>query len=253
MKKIVLLALVPVLLINTITNAQVGIGTTTPNAKAALDITSTTKGFLLPRMTATQKDSITSPPAGLMIYCTTCVGGLGEPQYYNGTKWLSMTGCSGVFQIGDSYQGGKIVYIFQPGDSGYISGQVHGIIAAASDQGTGIQWYNGSFITTGAGTWILGFGNANTNKIVIAQGAGSYAAKLCYDLVLNGYSDWYLPSKDELNKLYINRIAIGGFSGAYWSSTENGNTQAWYQVFTNGAQAILSKDNVFGVRPVQSF
>ena len=139
MKKIFYLFIA--LLFITRANAQgVGIGTPTPNSKAALDITSTTKGFLLPRMTDTQRDAISSPPAGLMIYCTTCVGGLGEPQYYNGTKWLSMTGCSGVFQIGDTYQGGKIFYIFQPGDSGYVTGQVYGIIAEALDQGTGIQW-----------------------------------------------------------------------------------------------------------------
>jgi len=44
---------------------------------------------------------------------------------------------------------------------------------------------------------------------------------LCDDLVFNGYSDWYLPSSDELNKLYLNKSAVGGFSNTfYWSSTE---------------------------------
>jgi hypothetical protein len=44
---------------------------------------------------------------------------------------------------------------------------------------------------------VIGTGNTNTNLIVAVQGNGNYAAKICYDLVLNGYSDWFLPSRDE--------------------------------------------------------
>ena len=62
------------------------------------------------------------------------------------------------------------------------------------------------------------------------------AARLCGDLVLNGYSDWYLPSKDELNKLYLNRTAIGGFAAAYyWSSSEIKYDVAWVQNFNSGS------------------
>ena len=56
---------------NVVTTGDGGFGTASPNAKAALDVTSTTKGFLPPRMTGTQRDAITSPPAGLMLYNTT--------------------------------------------------------------------------------------------------------------------------------------------------------------------------------------
>lgn len=53
------------------TNNALGIGIATPSTKAILDLTSTLKGFLPPRMTTTQRDAITSPPAGLVIYNTT--------------------------------------------------------------------------------------------------------------------------------------------------------------------------------------
>ncbi len=126
--------------------------------------------------------------------------------------------------IGGSYGGGKIAYIFQSGDPGYVVGETHGLIAATSDQiaGTGIMWFNGFvFSTTGASDTALGTGLSNTNTIVAAQGEGDYAAKLCADLVLGGYSDWFLPSFAELRKLYINRSSIGGFSSEnYWSSSE---------------------------------
>lgn len=80
------------------------------------------------------------------------------------------------------------------------------------------------------------------------------AARLCNDLVIDIYDDWYLPSKDELNKLYLNIVAIGGFaSSLYWSSTENISNFAWFQNFTNGFQNYLSKNNSNYVRAVRAF
>jgi hypothetical protein len=71
---------------------------------------------------------------------------------------------------------------------------------------------------------------------------------------LGGYSDWYLPSKDELNKLYINRVAIGGFANnAYWSSTENDSLDAWKQSFPNGIQNYGLKSINLYVRAVRAF
>ena len=81
------------------------------------------------------------------------------------------------------------------------------------------------------------------------------AARLCGDLVQGGYSDWYLPSKDELNKLYLNRSAIGGFASVgYWSSTEYVFSRAWYQSFDDGDQIAAMKEEVtYYVRAIRAF
>ena len=87
--------LTTILLFLIITNlsAQVGIGTAEPNASAALEIKSTTRGLLPPRMTKVQRDVIATPEAGLMVYCTNC-GANGEMQIYNGTTWVNMVGAA---------------------------------------------------------------------------------------------------------------------------------------------------------------
>jgi hypothetical protein len=156
--------------------------------------------------------------------------------------------------VGDSYGGGIIAYILVSGDPGFIAGETHGLIAAPSDQNTGIQWgCNGT--TVGGTSTALGTGAANTANISSACGAGT-AARLCADLVLGGYSDWYLPSRDELQKLYINRSPIGGFNadGFYWSSSENTFGNAWVIYFVNGsAFPNASKLSTYFVRAIRSF
>ena len=86
-----LLSTIILLSVLSMVQAQVGIGTTTPNSSAVLDVTSTSAGFLPPRMTAAQRNAISGPSAGLMIWCTDC-GTNGELQVYNGTSWTNFTG-----------------------------------------------------------------------------------------------------------------------------------------------------------------
>ena len=75
------------LLITTVSiQAQVGIGTATPAASAQLDVSSTTKGFLPPRMTTTQRDAISGPASGLVIFNTTTNG----LEFKSSTGWVSL-------------------------------------------------------------------------------------------------------------------------------------------------------------------
>ena len=82
------------------------------------------------------------------------------------------------------------------------------------------------------------------------------AKTACEELILNGYSDWHLPSKEELNSVYVNlnQIGVGGFAKyRYWSSTEYNSNDAWKQYFVNGIQTNDSKNNEYNVRAVRAF
>jgi len=160
--------------------------------------------------------------------------------------------------VGDSYGGGKVAYILQSVDPGYNASEQHGLIAATEDQSSdvGIQWCNGFKVTgaTGATGTAIGTGQDNTTTIVSVQGVGSYAAQLCEDLIEGGYDDWFLPSKDELDKLWINRLAIGSFADDYyWSSSEANASIAWYQDFRDGFQGSNGKLSTYRVRAVRYF
>ena len=170
-----------------------------------------------------------------------------------------------VAVVGDFYGGGVVFYIFGSGDTGYIAGETHGLIAAVQDQSSGIRWYNGSNTTTGATATTIGTGSANTDAIIAAQGATetSYAAGLARAYTGGGYTDWFLPSKDELNKMYLNRATINTTAASnsgsdfgnsyYWSSTEVDGDYAWSHSFTSGVQYSLIKNYTFYVRAVRAF
>ena len=100
----------------------------------------------------------------------------------------------------------------------------------------------------------IGPGEQNKTDIVTGCATAGIAAKVANDLVLGGQSDWFLPSIDELNEMYIQRTAIGGFSTVYyWSSSEGGDNYAWNQDFYYGYQLNYSKVTTLYVRPVRAF
>ena len=148
----------------------------------------------------------------------------------------------------------------QPGDPGYVVGQTHGLIAAVADQSAGIEWALPAFESTfvpGGTSEALGAGSANTDAIIAQNGSGGiYAARSARAWQDGSHTDWYLPSRDELNKLYPNRVAIGGFaSTGYWSSSEIPGIAkfAWLQRFNNGVWADVVKGAKARVRAVRAF
>ncbi|MBI1804395.1 MAG: DUF1566 domain-containing protein [Ignavibacteriae bacterium] len=159
----------------------------------------------------------------------------------------------GAHYIGESYGGGIVFYVD-------ASGQ-HGLIAATADQSTNMRWYAGTYTYTMANADGVGAGKANTAIIIANQGYGdgsTYAARVCneYSVTVDGvtYGDWYLPSKYELNLLYLQKAVVGGFAdNYYWSSTQLNSNGAGYQDFLNGTQNYASKNGAYYVRAVRAF
>lgn len=163
-----------------------------------------------------------------------------------------------IHNIGESYGGGIVFYVYDGGQ--------HGLIAATADQSTGgIQWSNGTLRSTGATGDGLGAGAMNTAMIVATQMAdnqtGNFAAKVCADYSVTGtngvnYGDWYLPSLHELNLLNLQKNVVGGFASSfYWSSSEMAANSSFYTYFGDGPTTaiLILKPGSLNVRAVRAF
>jgi len=149
--------------------------------------------------------------------------------------------------IGDTAQGGIIFYLDPSG--------CHGLVCALTDQSSGAAWYNGSYMDTRAYGSGLFEGKYNTKVINWLQGGSTSAAAICAAYTGGSFNDWYLPSIEELNKMYLNLSlqGLGGFAYYYWSSTEYGGNDAWGQSFVSGDQFSDGKDLYSAVRAVRAF
>ncbi|EAT60082.1 putative Ig domain-containing protein [Chlorobium ferrooxidans] len=185
--------------------------------------------------------------------------------------------------IGDSYQGGIVFYINETGNQqGNIPASTpatkHGLIAAPADinvsytdawsysSNTLYRWSTGQSLVSnttdyawqsiGTGTGI-GSGQGNTTAILAKWSVSAYpytAAAMCDNYSNGGYADWFLPSKDELYQLYIQKSTVGGFaSDGYWSSSNTSTITAWYLFFPTATQGGFSKEQKKRVRPVRAF
>jgi hypothetical protein len=200
---------------------------------SGVDLNSTTNGlFIKPIRNAASPNVLSYDPTS------------GEVTHSTGATTLT---------IGQSYQGGIIFWLDATGQ--------HGLIAATADQSTGIRWYGGTNTNTRARGDGIGAGLKNTSIIIANQGpvdGAAFAATVCneYSVTVGGvtYGDWYLPSKYELNLLYLNSALVGGFTpNFYWSSTEYDNVLTWYQGFGAGGGNVNNKNITYYVRAIRAF
>ena len=186
--------------------------------------------------------------------CTDSIG-----NNYNELATIDNGSCDFSLQVGDLVEGGIVFYIDETGE--------HGLVAAMEDLEGAYQWgcYEiGVHLADGTS---IGSGLQNTEDIVnqgcITENGGITAAQAALDAEINGYSDWYLPSKDELYEMY-NTIGnggpegnIGGFETSdlpyYWSSSEYNSDNAWRVYFGDGNTNNLSKYFTIRVRVIRAF
>jgi hypothetical protein len=159
---------------------------------------------------------------------------------------------SGDLRIGDFHQGGIIFYL--DGDGG-------GLIVAPEEQASGAPWGCYGTLISGADGTGIGTGAQNTIDIKAGCTTSGIAADLCANLTLNGYSDWFLPSKDELNEMLLSlsdSAIVNTFYGnaVHWSSTEVDNNTAWVQdlqVGGSGGFTALKSNTGLNVRAIRAF
>jgi hypothetical protein len=155
------------------------------------------------------------------------------------------------------YSGHPIGYDTGDGYVFYNDGSTSGLLAAKTDQSTSYVWIaGGSTQSTLNGNTHTGIGEGSSNTWYIwnqASHTGS-AAAVC-NSYLTGGSGWFLPSRDELNLMYLKLKlnGIGGFAdGDYWSSSEYDNAGAWYVNFSYGV-SYTSKNFLKHVRAIRDF
>ncbi len=219
MKNLNLFILAIALITSNIVSAQVSVNTdgSSANASAMLEVKSTTKGFLPPRMTESQRTAISSPAEGLLVYQTNGTEGY---YYYDGSAWSALSGGGSSHSIGDTYGGGKIFWLDESGE--------HGLI----DSGIDISgaWSTTSVSTRGLGD---GVGAGERNTILMFAAANTIANQLL-NLGINDTNgdeidDWFIPSLEEMQLLYDVKETLNitnwmylppdpGYQ--YWTSTE---------------------------------
>jgi len=149
--------------------------------------------------------------------------------------------------------GGKVFYYSQAGFTMTDSGEICHYLEAAPDDLGIFAWATSYKDINGTGTGI-GTGRKNT-AIILAADAAAPAAKACKGYSGGGKTDWFLPSKDELNLLYLSRNFVGNMvTDWYWSSSQKyDDGVAWEQDFYDGSQPIDYMDGYFYVRTVRAF
>jgi hypothetical protein len=159
--------------------------------------------------------------------------------------------------VGEEFGGGVVFYVYR--DS---LGEEHGLICSIVDQAFDASYSNVDNILIGTTTYWDG--QTNTNLMLSQGGASTGAWKDCTDYSYGGFTDWYLPSIDELSLLRTNTFnsnkTLSTIVGAqllsrqyYWSSTEESSNTAWTYNFLTGETAPINKFYSFWVRAIRQF
>jgi hypothetical protein len=161
--------------------------------------------------------------------------------------------------IGEAFGGGVIFQLWKD-----EKGEEHGLVVATTDLSANNTWSNMSSVAVGNNAQSVWDGLTNSNAIVAQSGHLTSAAKLCIDWTAGGFSDWYLPSIQELTVLWNNynvvARALNGISGAkpmlsgyYWSSSEVESNIAWGYYFSAGGAGTQLKPDKHAVRAIRAF
>lgn len=265
-----------VLIINIITlsltaqNVGINDDNSLPDSKAILDIKSSNKGVLLPRIALTGRNdntTISSPTTSMIIY-NTATAGTGNNSvapgfyYYNGTQWTPDLGGTTLnhHYVGELYGGGVVFWVDHTGQHGLICSMVT----------LSHQWSNTS-VTIGNSARSDWNGQTNSAAIIGQSGHIDSAAKRCDDYLNIDYgtgifNDWYLPSIGELNHVWNNffevqkALASDGNNNTdplvktdYWTSSESEVGQAYVFKFNNGEINLRNKSEFLFIRPIRAF
>jgi hypothetical protein len=165
-------------------------------------------------------------------------------------------------EVGQQGPGGGVVFM-TPSTLGNTTGLFYEAAPSTWYSPSGdptSAWCSNTNNLLGVASTLIGAGAMDgANKTAVMLGVcTSGAANLAdaYSATVNDvvYGDWFLPSKGELNQMYVNKSAIGGFtSNWHWSSSEFGDGSASIQDFNSGLQDYYGKLITFSVRPVRAF
>ena len=156
------------------------------------------------------------------------------------------------YSVGDKGPAGGVIFY----DKGHFSDGWRYLEATSSDNYRPIQWGSTGYYVSGLRSNI-GSGKENTRLIInrlLQLNETDKASLISSNTFINGYTDWFLLSKDELNQMFLLKNIIGGFSPTwYWSSSQYHNLNAWLQFFDNGSQHHYTKDSRCKVRLIRAF
>ncbi len=162
--------------------------------------------------------------------------------------------CVGGVSIGDAHQGGIVIYIAPTPVDLNGDGNINlGLIAANEDQGTWKEW---GCYGTSQGAWgtAIGTGAQNTNIIVSGCAQPHTAARKCNDYAGGGYTDWFLPSRDEAVEMFSQKAFLSNYTSYwYWTSTETSSTGANEVHSNSGSFSNSVKNNQYNVRAIRAF